>query len=672
MLPLLLYAFTMIYWSQEIFEKDQSDRFQTEQKAAQGIWDSIEKNIEKDLQGWLKKEKLASYDFFKPKKLRQIKLSPLVNQVWFYDRLGERVSYLPNPDFNELKRKEFVISLETKRSPKKDSRIDGRTPSAQTEMGNLLDGWNFEAQGEARSPKKLEKAWVRQLEREGIISFSVFYRLEMASKTAASQLIYLTVKDGTGRTKGYIAMESQLSDKYLDWISGALNRDLELLGLAGKKFKETQVVQAQNASASIDIKTIPIDVLQSFYVWRPAQIPEPLGIHLRVPFVSSENFKKTLWVSSGVVAAAIFLLSLLMAFRLSQKFAKPLREIADATEFVSRGDLVVPIAGGSTKEIYQLVEGFNAMSAAVYKSKSDLKSNLTRLEKAHQELKLTQDQLVQSEKLSSLGQLVAGVAHELNNPIAFIYSNMTQLKEYSESIGRVSELLQKHSQSLPAAQRDEIQTTLKKLDWAFVVNDLKEIARSGAEGANRVKEIVQGLRNFSRTDTQGSGVFDFVTLVKDTIKIVQGVSSRAVKIEFLGSESLEFMGHRSQLGQVLLNILVNGVQAVGKDGKVTIELKKEGQPQNNNETLVLTIQDNGMGIPAENLAKVFDPFFTTKKVGEGTGLGLSIAYGIIRNHGGEVTVKSETSGPRKGTCFKVELPYRLSKNQTNGQSSIAS
>jgi two-component system NtrC family sensor kinase len=280
--------------------------------------------------------------------------------------------------------------------------------------------------------------------------------------------------------------------------------------------------------------------------------------------------------------------------------------------------------------------------------------DLLRQEKAEQavlirKLAETQGQLLQSEKLAAIGQLAAGVAHEINNPMGFIRSNLATLKDYADSLLKLvaayesaDPLLQEHAQV-----RDQIAQAKRDADLAFLTDDMRTLIAESMDGADRVRQIVQDLRNFSRVDAAEWQQFDVHQGLESTINMVLNeIRYKTELIRDYGSLPL-IDCIPSRLNQVFMNLLVNAAQAIADHGKITISTRcRDGEVE-------IAIADTGQGIPADILPKVFDPFFTTKPVGKGTGLGLAVSYGIIRNHGGQIDVASQ---PGVGTTFTIRLP----------------
>ncbi|HLG20898.1 MAG TPA: ATP-binding protein [Bdellovibrionota bacterium] len=262
------------------------------------------------------------------------------------------------------------------------------------------------------------------------------------------------------------------------------------------------------------------------------------------------------------------------------------------------------------------------------------------------ELKHTQAQLVHSEKMSALGQMVAGIAHELNNPINFISGNLDSMEEYSGQLRNSVEAIRKIvSDSPPLKQRFE--ETLKKHDIDFLLEDMAKLIRSIRTGSDRAADLVQGLKTFSRLDEAEFKETDLHGDLDMALTLLRHEFKDRVEIHRDYGAIPKIRCMANQLNQVFINILHNAIQAIEKNGDIWIRTSVEG------ENVRIEIEDNGIGIPPENLKKIFDPFFTTKDVGKGTGLGLSISYGIVERHGGVIEVGSTL---KKGTTFRVILP----------------
>jgi two-component system NtrC family sensor kinase len=274
-------------------------------------------------------------------------------------------------------------------------------------------------------------------------------------------------------------------------------------------------------------------------------------------------------------------------------------------------------------------------------------------------LKESEAQLVQSEKMSSLGQMVAGVAHEINSPLAYVKNSvatardrMPDLRETLVQAERLVEALA--SQPRDPAQLDAavaaLEPRLARLRREHALEDLDTLTRDGLHGIDEIVELVKNLRNFSRLDRSKVASFNVNEGVIATL-IIAKTQLRNVAIARRLGEISSITCSPSQVNQVFLNLITNAAQALDKpDKRITITTRPEGK-----EAIAVEVADNGKGIPADVLPHIFDPFFTTKEIGQGTGLGLSIAYKIVSQHGGRIDVKSKVG---TGTTFTVVLPIK--------------
>lgn len=252
--------------------------------------------------------------------------------------------------------------------------------------------------------------------------------------------------------------------------------------------------------------------------------------------------------------------------------------------------------------------------------------------------------LLQQEKLASIGQLAAGVAHEINNPMGFIMGNLNTMKEYMDSLQQYCRLV---DERLAGQAHPELQQAKKELDLDYILNDLEPILAESTEGAERVRRIVLDLKDFARPDEQAMHDADLNQLVQSTINIVRNELKYVAQLDLQLGELPRLVCHPQQINQVISNLLINAAHAIEQQGVITVRTWQE------NRSLLLSVSDTGKGILPELRNRIFDPFFTTKEVGKGTGLGLSIIYDIIKKHSGEITLDSQVG---VGSTFTVRLP----------------
>ncbi|WP_374481844.1 sensor histidine kinase [Zoogloea sp.] len=274
----------------------------------------------------------------------------------------------------------------------------------------------------------------------------------------------------------------------------------------------------------------------------------------------------------------------------------------------------------------------------------ELRKAYSALRQAHDDLKRTQQQLLHSEKMASLGRLVAGVAHELNNPISFILGNTHALKRYA---GRLEEYLA----AVHACEQPEVLGELRqRLRIDRILGDLDPLIEGTIEGAERTRDIVDGLKRFSALDREESSRFDLVAVIGRSVTWVCKAAPERFVVDVRLPAELPVIGSSGQMQQVVMNLVQNASDATA--GQDTARLQIDGTIEDGD--VVVRFHDNGPGIDARHLPHIFDPFFTTKPVGSGTGLGLSISYGIVERHGGGLAAGNHPGG---GAEFVLRLPW---------------
>ena len=269
------------------------------------------------------------------------------------------------------------------------------------------------------------------------------------------------------------------------------------------------------------------------------------------------------------------------------------------------------------------------------------------LENALAQLKESQSQTLQREKMASIGQLAAGVAHEINNPMGFISSNLGTMGKY---VAKLQEYIIGQDDILAEVNAlDRVQELRKTLKVDFVMEDMGDLVKESVEGAVRVKDIVMGLKNFSRVDQAEYKMVNVNDCIEGTLNVIWNELKYKTVVSKEYGDLPATKCYPQQLNQVFMNLLINAAQAIKKEGNIIIRTWSQ------DETVYVAISDTGCGIPEENMNRLFEPFYTTKDVGEGTGLGLSIAYDIIKKHDAEIAVKSEVG---KGTTFTISFPVK--------------
>ncbi len=300
------------------------------------------------------------------------------------------------------------------------------------------------------------------------------------------------------------------------------------------------------------------------------------------------------------------------------------------------------------KKMSLLNQEVNNLQRQLIKEKKALQIALT-------ELKETQNMLIHSEKMNAMGKLVAGVAHELNNPISFVYSNLFSLESYTQDIINSYLAVEKYSTQLSNNKLDTfIKNNKAENDLDYAIEDVPDILKESKIGIERVKTIVEDLRKFSRLDESDIKNINLSENILSTISIIRPeLNQKDINFTFSCPDQLLAECYPGQLNQALLNVLINSIYAVSNQGNITLTVVE--QP----ETVNIVIKDDGQGITDGIKEKIFDPFFTTKPVGSGTGLGLSITYKIIHDlHHGTIEVKSEHN---KGATFSIKIPKKINK-----------
>ena len=322
-------------------------------------------------------------------------------------------------------------------------------------------------------------------------------------------------------------------------------------------------------------------------------------------------------------------------------------------------------AGDFTQRVDFLGEfsvAFNSMVEALAQARDDLVSKNSQLAKAFKELKSAQAQLLQQEKMASIGQLAAGVAHEINNPMGFIQSNLGTLGSYAEALKRYVDLTKSVEAEYPEHIRKALADAREEADIDFLFEDLPNLLNESVVGAKRVRDIVQSLKNFSHVDGAEVQQINLNDCVESTLATTENtVRAKATVIrEFAELPLVECRPHL--LSQLFLNLILNAAQAIADKGEIRVKTWQEG------DLVGVSIADTGCGIAKETLPRIFDPFFTTKPVGQGTGLGLSVVYDIVKKHRGRIGVSSTVG---VGSTFTIRLPISLGKEAPAEQPAVA-
>lgn len=396
-------------------------------------------------------------------------------------------------------------------------------------------------------------------------------------------------------------------------------------------------------------------------------------------------------VIAGIALAEILFVGL-VAFIFSGYLIRQLNTLKDSAENVTdQLKLGEPIKERidifqTDKEIYAVAESFNtlidSLNRQIKRSKkfqnelfnlnasleeqvvnrtAMLKESNHKLKNINKDLKETQSQLSQAEKMASVGQLAAGVAHEINNPVGFVKSNLDTLQDYNQSFQLILKLLLEYLGTRDVFQRKSILNKIEFLidqeDLDYLMEDSLDILQESSDGLKRVSEIVAGMKAFSRANDESLQSFNINSCINTTLKMVSNQLKYHCEIITELDENIpEIQLNVGKMIQVFTNLLVNAGHAISEKGKIVVKT------MSTHEHIEIKISDNGSGIAKEHLEQLFNPFFTTKPEGEGTGLGLSITFNIIEEHGGSIGVESEVG---VGTCFTIKLPLVMEEPMSN-------
>ncbi len=370
---------------------------------------------------------------------------------------------------------------------------------------------------------------------------------------------------------------------------------------------------------------------------------------------SGVTFQRKLFLL-GLLSSSFIIYSVLITSVVYSWFRKPLKELSRAAARVARGDLSVKLSIHKPREFQLMGEIFNRMTETLKSRQRSLEEQVARrteeLERSLSELSRAQKQIIQQERLASLGQLAAGIAHEINNPAGYLYGNSQTLADYISSYDRLINLY-RLSLTVPSdgeEQRREILRRIEEMerevDFDFIRNDLQSLIRDYRQGIEKIAQIVKGLKTYARKDEERKEEVDLNDVMEDALQLVGN------RLKYIGSIETKpgflppIRGNKNQIEQVIVNLLINATDAVDREkGRISLVSYER------NEEVFLEIADNGCGMDGDTQRKIFEPFFTTKEAG--TGLGLSISLDIINSHDGKIEVESEKE---KGSLFRLSFP----------------
>ncbi|MGB0663641.1 MAG: sensor histidine kinase [Pontibacterium sp.] len=422
---------------------------------------------------------------------------------------------------------------------------------------------------------------------------------------------------GLCRASGYLHIQPNMQGKWLLAYTSGLPDE----AIKGMKSALGQAELPACLRHALDEKRPQINLLDDDAGLRPVtqQLPERIGSYFSFPLV----------VYGNVICVMLYLIPEIDMESVSMK--------------------QINIINKAAEQLTILLERKQA--------ESSLRKQYKRLKSTMLELKSAREELAHSEKMASIGRMAAGIAHEINNPLSFVISNISSMDTYLENIMKLqamqAELLSSidHEQDHKASQlKQNISMFEEEADMPFILEDIRAVVDDSFQGLQRVKNIITDLRTFTyhQADRQAC---DLVTVVDETLKVLRYDLDSKIEIRQSLSVSMAFQSHPGLLGQVLTNLVKNAIQALNSAATAKPLIEIIGKEAGGVVTLV--VRDNGPGIPKDKQSKVFEPFFTTKPVGEGTGLGLSVTFNIVKKLGGELTFTSEEG---KGVTFTMTFP----------------
>jgi two-component system, NtrC family, sensor kinase len=529
--------------------------------------------------------------------------------------------------------------------------------------GRLEIAMYKDSEGESQRKTNLEgvltlnEAWLKRMDSPN--EFAFFKIMPARRKTAShvtegsvEMTLFSKVKAANGRLVGFIEESIRLDDAFLQAIKDRMNVEIfffqpektaivathEDLSLHRPETFQRAAHQSGDRFFEFNIRDNPYRFMLAPVAWGQDSVTMGVGASKSQARAVLQNINNAFY---GVVGVIVFLL-IVLSIIISKVLLRPIEDVLNAIESSDFDKELVQIPSNSSTELGLLTDSFNELSRRTFESQKALKGKVSELETANQEIRDTQSRLVHAAKMAGLGQLVAGVAHELNNPIGFIYSNMSSLRDYS------TKLL--HLVRVAEEEPEKLEKEVKKADLAYIEKDLPKLIASCEDGARRTRDIVLGLRNFSRLEEATMKTVDIHEGLESTLKLLTGEWKNRIQVHKEFGKLPKVACYPGELNQVFMNILSNATQAIEGEGEIFIKTKTRGK-----DKIEISIRDTGKGMSKATLEKIFDPFFTTKASGQGTGLGMSISYGVVQKHGGEILVESS---PRKGSEFTVILPVK--------------
>jgi signal transduction histidine kinase len=470
------------------------------------------------------------------------------------------------------------------------------------------------------------------------------FRTEFTVQTGVITPILTDISDGVNRINTYNQRVSPLVEpSYVD-LKATTDQYLELLSTV-------ILIDSLRGNRSSDLEILGRPVRAGFDVF---DVQYPILNELIISRIDRLHNRQMLFfiLTPGVL--------LIVAYLLGGFYSSVVRTVGTlegVAKHLEEGKTTEVVEIETRDELGRVARSFNSIAVRLLERNRELDESRQQIEKSSNQLRETQTALVQGEKMASLGQMVAGLAHEVNTPLGYVKNNIEMMMANQQTINDAMEKYRRLLDMLVNGEESGLEDLVAsladlstELEKNTVLEDSKTMLSQALVGTERIQELIKNLREFSRLDEADLARIDISKSIDSTLIIANSVikNKAVVKKDFQPNLLAECFP--AQYNQVILNLVTNAAQAIEGQGTITIRTYKEpGSP----DMAVVRISDTGKGIPRENLGKIFEPFYTTKKIGEGTGLGLSISYKIIEKHNGSITVESEVG---RGTEFTVKIP----------------